>query len=208
MGLLRQIACNSPGCAYRLGFRKFMSNGKITAERELDDETASECFTCLRDEIDFLPDSATVVNGYTISRRQAVFCDTDVQFRFGLATLPSTRNWHPLARLIGDNLKYGPSGHTLICQVDYYADHRSFSDYNRDNSSQIVADSTISILNLGQERLFEIEEFGELYQIPFKPGFVISMRDPTCKHFAYRIPVSDHVCRDNMTLTFRSINVP
>ena len=167
---------------------------------------AQVCFDLLEKEIVYLKN--VNINEHFIPRQMAAYGDSlAITYSFsGIKT--HARSWTPTLYEIKRMVEAKTSYKYNFCLINKYRNGRDSIGKHKDDEIDIIADSPIACVSLGQTRTLKFSKPGcKPVKFNTESGSLLVMYPPTNKYWFHEIPKEPKKNGIRISLTFRKIRI-
>jgi alkylated DNA repair dioxygenase AlkB len=173
----------------------------------LDNRNSNEYFDCLLHTIEWKNDEAILYGKQIVTKRKvAWYGDSDFEYTYSNTTkhaLPWTKELLELKSIVeaicGEQFN--------SCLLNLYHTGEEGMAWHSDAEIQLAKNGAIASLSLGAERTFAFKhkETNQVVSLLLASGSLLVMKGATQSNWLHRLPLSKHIKRPRINLTFRTI---
>lgn len=168
---------------------------------------ADEYFKNLEEEVTYMDPEKTKVVVYgkkhKMARKVAAYGDPGKSYTFSGLTV-FAKPWTPTMLAIKQAVEEYSKCEFNFVLINRYADGSDTIGAHRDDEKELIPDSTIASVSLGQERYFVFTRPQHTtVKIALKHGSILLMLPPTNRLWKHALPKSKFITSPRINLTFR-----
>jgi alkylated DNA repair dioxygenase AlkB len=145
---------------------------------------------------------------YTPKRKKYCMGDNDVNYKYS-GIINKTNKWDNLILEIKNKISSITKQNYNFCLFNYYQDGDSYINWHSDNEKDIIPNSSIVSISLGNPRLFKLKNktTKETKNIILNSGDILIMSGNCQNEYLHCVPKSKKYNLPRINLTFRLMKV-